>query len=64
MENVKEKLPWICPEHPHAEIMHTWDETHFVVGGLLAGLGIKLKHRYECVICGRELAPDPPKPYL
>jgi len=50
-------LPWICPEHPHAAVLHVWDEEHFVIGGLPAGSGIKKNERYVCPVCMRELAP-------
>lgn len=49
-------LPWTCPQHPNAQIRHTWDETRCVLNGIAAGEGIKSKHRYECAECGQELA--------
>ena len=54
--NDKKKLPWVCPEHPRAQIRHEWDETHFVMGGLPVGTGTKAGHKYYCAECGRELA--------
>lgn len=50
-------LPWVCPQHPDAQIRHSWDQTHYVIGGYPAGEGIRSNHRYECVKCGTELAP-------
>jgi hypothetical protein len=51
------KLPWICEEHPDAQIKHSYDETHTVLNGYPAGMGWTSKHKYECSICGKELAP-------
>jgi hypothetical protein len=51
------ELPYICPEHPHAKVRHTWDQTHYVMSGYPAGTGTKSNHRYECAECGRELQP-------
>ena len=50
-------LPWRCDEHPDAPIRHLWDESHYVMNGYPAGTGIVSNHRYECAICGKELAP-------
>ena len=52
------KLPWVCPQHPSAQIRHTWDQTHYVMNGYPAGNGISGNHRYECAECGTQLA-DP-----
>ena len=57
MNEADSKKPYICPDHPNAQIRHSWDETHYVLNGYPAGLGTKNHHRYECVECGRELAP-------
>ena len=51
-------LPYICPEHPRAQVRHTWDRTQFVYGdGYPRGSGIDSNHQYECAICRRALAP-------
>lgn len=52
------ELPYICPEHPDAQIKHTWDQTHYVMNGYPAGEGISSKHQYWCAKCGRELAAE------
>lgn len=49
-------LPYICPEHPMAQIRHEWDQTHYVMNGYPAGTGISSNHRYYCATCGRELS--------
>jgi len=54
------ELPYVCPEHSRAQIRHSWDETHCVLNGLPAGMGIKGNHKYECAVCGRELAEEAP----
>ena len=55
------KLPWRCSEHPNAQIRHSWDEKHYVLNSYPAGAGIKSNHKFECALCGRELAAEPPK---
>jgi hypothetical protein len=54
--DVKE-LPWLCDDHPEAEIWHSWDQNHYVMNGYPAGTGWRTAHSYECNECGRELAP-------
>lgn len=49
-------LPWTCPQHPEAQIRHSWDQTHYVMNGYPAGQGVRSNHRYECSECGTELA--------
>lgn len=49
-------LPWICPQHPKAQIRHLWDRSQYVMNGYTAGRGIDTNHRYECADCGLELA--------
>lgn len=51
-------LPWICPKHPKAQVRHTWDESHYILNGYPAGVGIKSAHRYECAECGTELSSE------
>jgi len=53
-----DKLPSICPKHPDAPIRHLWDQTHYILNGYPAGLGIKSNHRYECSVCGLELCSE------
>ncbi len=52
-----EELPWICPQHPKAQVRHLWDQNHYVLNGYPAGTGWKSGHRYECAECGLQLAP-------
>lgn len=54
--SVMEWLPWVCPEHPKAQIRHSWDRTQYVMNGYPAGQALDMNHRYECAVCGRELA--------
>jgi len=51
-------LPWLCPEHPKAQIRRSWDQTHYVMNGYPAGIGTRSNFRYECAECGLQLAPD------
>lgn len=57
MKSTEETLPWVCPDHPSAQIRHSWDQSHYIMNGYPAGLGIKSNDKYECAVCGRELAP-------
>ena len=52
------KLLWTCPDHPIAEIRHTWDRTpNFFKPNPWTGTEhLDRNHRYECSECGRELA--------
>ena len=49
-------LPWRCPEHPDAQILHLWDN-NFVWRDGYPRDGYSSNHRYECNECQRELAP-------
>ena len=51
------KLPWKCPQHPNAQILHSWDVTHTAgwSDGYPRGGNIS-NHKYECSECGLELA--------
>ena len=51
-----DQLPYNCPEHPLAHILHSWDERHYEINGYPVGIGTKSNHHYECVECGRKLA--------
>ena len=51
------ELPWICPNHPHAQIRHEWNRSQYIMNGYPAGRGIDTGHQYYCAECGRELAP-------
>jgi len=53
----KEKLPYLCPQHPDAKIRHEWDESHYVLNGLPAGRGVKSNQCWTCSVCGRVLSP-------
>lgn len=54
---MKPALPWTCPQHPAAQIRHSWDQKHYVMNGYPAGSGFSSNHKYECAECGLELAP-------
>ncbi|MEK9722362.1 MAG: hypothetical protein VW405_02605 [Rhodospirillaceae bacterium] len=51
-------LPWACPNHPYAQIRHTWLADHYVLNQVEVSPGAfqTREHRYECAVCGRELA--------
>jgi len=50
-------LPWQCPEHPDAKIRESYNVTRYVWNGYPRGTGEKNNYKYECMECGRELAP-------
>lgn len=52
-------LPWLCEEHPNAQIRHTWDEDRYVLNQVeVSRMGFNRRnHKYECDRCGKELAP-------
>ena len=52
------ELPWQCPEHPEAEILHSYDESQYVMNGYRVGSVDVHNHKYECNECGRELASE------
>lgn len=52
----KKDLPWVCPDHPKAQIRHTWDRTQYYLNQYPAGTPMDSAHRYECAECGRQLA--------
>lgn len=52
----QKELPWICEDHPDAQVRHLYDLTHYVMNGYPSGEGIRSNHRYECAVCQRELA--------
>jgi hypothetical protein len=52
------ELPWLCPDHPAAQIRHEWDQSHYVMNGYPAGEGVKSDHQYFCAECGRKLAAE------
>lgn len=53
-----DKLPWICEDHPEAQIKRTYDQKQYILNGYPAGVPLKLNIKYECCVCGRELALD------
>lgn len=61
-------LPWVCAEHPEAQIRHTWDRTRTEVN-LRPNCPRQTigeydhNHLYECAVCGRELAPPKEVPH-
>lgn len=56
--NVSEK-PWVCPEHPDAQVRHEWDRTRTDVRLTGASWESDTNHRYLCAVCSRELAAPP-----
>lgn len=54
-------LPYICPEHPDAQIRHEWAYTRTRVHLTGAEWGYDHDHRYYCAECGRELLSSPPE---
>jgi len=53
-------LPWLCPDHPRAQIRHIWSRTRSEANWgpyrprhLISVLDHS--HRYECAECAREL---------
>ncbi len=54
-----EPLPYVCPDHPMAQVKHSWDQSHYIIGGYPAGLGFKTNHAYACNECGRHLRGEP-----
>lgn len=50
--------PWLCPDHPDAQIRRSWDQTQYVMNGYPAGVPLRRNFRYECAECGRELASE------
>lgn len=56
-------LPWLCPDHPAAQIRHYWDRMRTEANwgpnrprNLISQYDHN--HRYECAECGRELASE------
>lgn len=49
------KLPYVCPEHPKGQVKHTWDSDIYDYGKRLTKPK-EHNHRYECNVCGRQLA--------
>lgn len=53
-------LPYVCPEHPAAQVRHEWNRTRATVR--LTGASWEYDepngHRYYCAECGRELAAE------
>lgn len=52
-------LPWVCPEHPKAMVVHEWYQTYTI--GWSDGYprsGGTHSHKWFCEICERELAPE------
>lgn len=54
-------LPYLCPEHPTAQVRHSWDRTRTEVNWGPHRPRILLSktdrnHKYECAKCNRELA--------
>ena len=56
MSATKQSLPWACPDHPNAKVVHIWDQEHRALNGLPAGIGYPKNHKYACSVCGERLA--------
>ena len=57
-KDARKDLPYICDEHPGAQIRHEWNRTQYVQGGgYPMGKPIDTEHQYFCNECGKELAP-------
>lgn len=56
-------LPWLCPEHPDAQIRQEWTVTRHTAR--LTGASWETREagseRCYCATCGRELAVPEPK---
>lgn len=50
------ELPYICPDHPTAQIRHEWNRTRTTVRLTNAQWETDSGHQYFCNECGRELA--------
>lgn len=55
-------LPWRCPQHPDAQIRHSWTRHQYVYGDGYPRGGHDSDHKYECAECGLELAPPRKEP--
>ena len=53
---ITKKLPWLCSEHPRAEIRCSWDRTVYQIRGGEQGRPFDSNYHYYCSICGKELA--------
>ena len=58
---MNQSLPYICPEHPHAQIRHEWLRTYATAR--LTGASWEYNEpnsdQYFCAECSRELAAKP-----
>ena len=57
-EAMMKELPYLCPDHPEAQILHEWDReiTTFKLTG--AQLKRDRRHQYFCNVCKRELCSE------
>lgn len=53
-------LPYICPEHPEAQIRHEWNRTRTTIRLTGAVNEYDHGHQFFCNACGRELAAEAP----
>ena len=58
-ETTQAELPYICPDHPEAQIRHEWDRTRTTVQLTGASWEIDKGHQYFCHKCNRELRAEP-----
>ena len=50
--------PYICPNHPTAQIRHEYNQNHYVLNSEAAGIGYQSNHNYFCAECGLELCSE------
>jgi hypothetical protein len=55
---IEKDFPYICPDHPAAQIRHEWTEKQYVMNGYPTGTSLRSQHQYYCNECGRELAEE------
>lgn len=53
------ELPYVCPEHPEAQIRHEWNRTRTTIRLTGAVNEYDHDHQYFCNVCGRELSAEP-----
>lgn len=53
-------LPWVCQDHPRAQVRRSWDRTQYSMNGYPAGIPMDSNERFECAVCGRQLASEQP----
>ena len=57
----EQALPYICPDHPAAQVRHEWNRTRTHIHLTGAVNENDWGHQYFCNKCGRELAAEEKK---